>query len=186
MIAYNCGEGRLSHAIKKARTTDLHTLIDDNAKYLPKESRDYIRKIILLAMIGESKNIFFEPSMPDIVKVEVAGGEKLSHIAKLIGIKPSKLFRLNAKYKNGKLPTKNYSYEILIPESKMIEFYKNYQLPSKTTKKSLLVSYHVKLGDSLKSIAKKFNTTIEDIKIANQIDDEFLELGQLLVIPVDE
>jgi membrane-bound lytic murein transglycosylase D len=185
MIAYNCGEGRLSRAIKKAKTTDLRTLIDDSAKYLPKESRDYIRKIILLAMIGESKVIHFEPSMPDIIQVEVAGGESIAHIAKLIGIKPSQLLKLNAKYKNGKLPTKNYSYTILIPESKMVAFYKNYQLPPKTTQKSLLVSYHVKLGDTLESIATKFKTTVEDIKITNHLEDDFLVLGQLLVIPVD-
>jgi membrane-bound lytic murein transglycosylase D len=186
MIAYNCGEGRLSRAIKKAKSIDLRTLIDDSAKYLPKESRDYIRKIILLAMIGESKNILFEPYMPDIIKVEVAGGESISHIAQLINLKPSQLLKLNARYKNGKLPTKNYSYEILIPESKMVEFYKNYQLPPKTTKKPLLVSYHVKLGDTIESIATKFKTTIEDIKITNHLEDDFLVLGQLLVIPIDE
>lgn len=46
-MAYNCGEGCVSRAIKKAGTDDLTILTDDYLKYLPKETRDYIKKSYL-------------------------------------------------------------------------------------------------------------------------------------------
>ena len=186
ILAYNCGEGKLANAINKAKSDDLRTLIDEQNKYLPKESRDYIKKILLLALIGESKENWFEVSYPDIVKVEVAPKTNLQDIAKLLGMPVSRLLRLNAKYKSGILPDDKYSYEIIIPEDKMIVFYKNYQMPPKIVKKSLLISYHIKLGDTLESIAKKFHTNVEDIMVANHLENDYLVVGQLLIIPTNK
>jgi len=57
VMAYNCGEGRLGKALERAQSDDLAILIDDDARFLPKETRNYIRKILLLALIGESETI---------------------------------------------------------------------------------------------------------------------------------
>jgi len=186
ILAYNCGEGRVSHAIKSAKSTELSILISDKNKYLPKESRDYIRKILLMAFIGESKNNWFKVDYPDIVSVEVGAKTNLKKIAKLLGMPFKKLMSLNARYKRHILPDKYYRYTLNIPENKMITFYKKYQMPPKIIKKSFFISYHVKLGDSLKFIAKKFDTTIEDIQIANHLEEEYLSVGQLLIIPTNE
>ena len=186
ILAYNCGEGRLSNAIKKAKSDDLHTLLDEHSHYLPKETRDYIKKILLVALIGESKDNLFEVSYPDIVKVEVAPKTNLKDIAKLLGMSSSKLLMLNARYKSAVLPDDKYSYDISIPEDKMITFYQKYQMPPKIIKKSFLISYHVKLGDTLETIAKKFSTDIEDIKIANHLQNDYLIVGQLLIIPTNK
>jgi len=186
ILAYNCGEGRVTRAIKQARSEDLRTLIDEHNRYLPKESRDYIRKILLVAFIGESKENWFEVYYPDIVKVEVASSTDLKDIAKLLDIPFVKLLRLNSKYKGGILPDKRYTYEIIIPEDKMVTFYKNYQMPPKVIKKSFFISYYVKLGDTLEIIAKRFDTTVEDIKIANHLDEDYLSVGQLLIIPTNK
>lgn len=43
--------------------------------------------------------------------------------------------------------------------------------------------YTVKSGDSLWSIAKKFNTTVDDLKQANNLTSNSLSIGQKLVIP---
>ena len=56
-MAYNCGEGRLAQAIKKAGTDDLSVLIDEDQAYLPKETRDYIQRIIVAALLAHDKNI---------------------------------------------------------------------------------------------------------------------------------
>jgi len=186
VLAYNCGEGRLSRAIKKAKSDELSTLINDDFKYLPKESRDYIRKILLVALIGESKDNWFEIYYPDIVSVEVGAKTNLKDIAKMLDMSYKKLMRLNARYKSYILPDDRYTYKINIPEEKMITFYKKYQMPPKIIKKSFLISYHVKLGDTLESIAQKFNTTVEDIKIANHLDEEYLSVEQLLIIPTNK
>jgi len=54
-IAYNCGGGKLNRAIKKAHTDKLSVLLDTKKRYIPKESRFYIRKIIALAFLGSDE-----------------------------------------------------------------------------------------------------------------------------------
>ena len=45
-------------------------------------------------------------------------------------------------------------------------------------------SYVVQPGDTLAEIAQQFNVTIEDLALANAIDDlDHIEAGQVLVIP---
>lgn len=52
----------------------------------------------------------------------------------------------------------------------------NDQVPSQVT-------YIVKSGDSLWSIANKYNTTVDAIKNANNLTNNLLRIGQVLVIP---
>ncbi len=59
VMAYNCGEGRMRKAIKAAGTDDIEVLLNEQTDYLPKETREYMRKILLVAMIGESETIAF-------------------------------------------------------------------------------------------------------------------------------
>ncbi len=47
-----------------------------------------------------------------------------------------------------------------------------------------VVRYVVKSGDSLSSIAAKFNTTVRKLKVANEIADaSVIRVGQVLIIP---
>ena len=59
VMAYNCGEGRLAKVIKQAGSDDLSTLLNPYEKYLPAETRAYIKKILLIAMIGENEVLDF-------------------------------------------------------------------------------------------------------------------------------
>jgi len=190
-MAYNCGEGCVERAINKAGTDDIETLTDDKLKILPKETRDYIRKILLIAMIGEgnhgkksnNKKIIY--SSDEVVKVEVLAGTSLKKLAKLIKMDYKVLQKLNRRMKNGLVPMFRPTYKITIPLDKIYAFYLRYELSEEEKpKKSHLLSYSVHIGDTIESIAKIYDADMSDIMQANQLMDTFLEVGQLLVIPV--
>ncbi len=193
-MAYNCGEGRLTKAIKKAGSSELYILLDNQSKYLPLETREYIKKILLVAMIGESTMLDFSTntytSKNSMMQVEVKEGTKLADLAKIMDMKPSILLAMNRQYKKGYVSKKKGLYKIFIPEEKMMLFYLKYEVMEEIEKakpiKPYLLSYLVSLGDTLESIAKKYKSTVYEIKIANQIKEEFLTVDTLLIIPVDE
>jgi len=191
-MAYNCGEGRLEKAIRKAGSDELSILLDEDAKYLPKETRDYIRKILLAAMIGESELLDYEEikasaSSSDL-QVEVGPGTKLSDIATLLSMKEVTLLKMNKQYKNGMIPKERVRYKIMIPEEKMMLFYMKYEIPVEKKKvvKPYFISHYVVMGNTLESLAKQYQTDPEEIKEANKLDDDALTLDMLLLIPVSE
>ena len=47
-------------------------------------------------------------------------------------------------------------------------------------------TYTVDKGDTLYSIAKKFNTTVDKLKNSNNLINNMLSIGQKLIIPIDE
>lgn len=56
---------------------------------------------------------------------------------------------------------------------------------SNVEKEENTISYTVKKGDSLYSIARKYNTTIDRIKDLNNLTTNLLSIGQVLLIPTD-
>jgi membrane-bound lytic murein transglycosylase D len=192
VMAYNCGEGRLQLAINKAGSTELTVLLDEDAKYLPKETRDYLRKILLAAMIGENALLDYEETKNDVtnssLQVEVRSGTKLSDIAILLDMKASDLQAMNKQYKKGQLPKEKNLYKILIPEEKMMLFYMSYELEEE--KKEMLkphfISHYVALGETLESIAQEYNSSMEELMVANKLKDDALTLDMFLLIPVSK
>jgi len=192
IMAYNCGEGRLAKAIRRAGSDDLATLLNSYEKYLPGETRAYIKKILLVALIGESEIIDFESRSSEFLAVDVDAGESLKELAALLEMKLSLLQKLNPQYKNASLPEKKTSYKVMIPEDKMVIFYLKYKsdtLNKEGPKQSIkphLISHYVKLGETLESIARRYKSSSEEISAVNRLDDEALELDRLLLIPVTE
>lgn len=52
-IGFNCGEGRLAKAIKKAGTDDIATLLDPKKRYLSKTARVVFYRVLTLSLAGE-------------------------------------------------------------------------------------------------------------------------------------
>ncbi|MFK5976580.1 MAG: lytic transglycosylase domain-containing protein [Sulfurovum sp.] len=140
MMAYNCGEGRMSKAIKKAKSDDLSLLTNSTLKYLPKETRDYIKKILLLAMMGESSEGTSEPVIIEdiennvtedinlikkealtynLIPVEITKDANLTKIANIIDMSEEDLHKINPN------PLGN---SIKIPFDKIYLFYLKYEL----------------------------------------------------------
>ena len=191
-MAYNCGEGCVSKAIKSAGTDELSVLTDNRLKYLPRETREYIKKILLLAMIGENLTLGFSNEKNDdwestLIQVDVVSGTSIKELAALLKMSEEKLFSLNRGLKNGVVPYDRPVYKITIPIDKIYAFYLRYeQLLSPKRYKSHMVSHNVSLGETLESIAKLYEADVEEIKVSNHLRDEYLKVGDLLVIPVTQ
>jgi len=191
-MAYNCGEGRLSRAIQRAGTDELSVLMDEDSKYLPRETRQYMKKILLLAMIGENFTLDFSTNTDDrpentLIQVDVLAGTPLKDIATLLKMKEEKLLSLNKSLKEGIVPKEKATYKITIPIEKVYAFYLRYQLPDKKRVfKSHMISHTVALGETVESIAKLYDVDAEEIISSNHLKNDFLVLDSLLVIPVNK
>jgi membrane-bound lytic murein transglycosylase D len=188
-IAYNCGEGRLKKAILKAGSDELGILTNESAKYLPKETRNYIRKILLIAMIGEEKYldfpVTFSSKEEDVIQVEVPAGCNLTKLAEILKMKPSRLLGMNRQFKEGLVPRRKAHYMLQIPEDKIMRFYLKYEPKAEIKKvRPHLVSHRVAMGDTLEHIAEKYHSCVDEIKTVNRLEDDFLILDSLLLIPV--
>jgi len=99
-----------------------------------------------------------------------------------------KLKNINSAYKGNYLPHKQKTYTINIPEEKIYAFYLRYELENQSDvlNTEYMISYYVKLGDTLEKIAKKYDTDIRLIMRTNYMDEPYLEVGQLLILPVNK
>ncbi len=193
-MAYNCGEGRLKKAIAQAGSDDLRVLMSEEAEYLPSETRNYIKKILTVAMIGENVSLGFEKMGDaviqlygdDVVQVEVEAGESLEYIASIIKMKPKNLLKLNHHFKNGQVPVKLPHYKMNIPNMKVVDFYAIYTLKRELQKysKTHYLSHIVKPKESLDEIAVRYQTTVREILAYNPLENRRIHEGEVLVVPV--
>jgi membrane-bound lytic murein transglycosylase D len=189
-IAYNCGGGRLNHAIKKAGTDDLAVLLDPEKKYIPLESRLYIRKIVTLALIGtdeqfllssEYEHLLNRANAYPISTVSVPSGESLKRVAKLIDMPIKDLQKLNRHLKYDFVPPYSKKYDIYIPYIKLAEFKQKYYEDSI---KNIYKIHVVKSGDNLSYIGKKYGVSYKVIMDFNHLKNTRLRLKQKLIIPI--
>jgi len=189
-IAYNCGEGCLGRAIQKAGSDELSVLLDEEKKYIPKESRYYIRKIIALALIGSDEQYLLQSEYGyllnranaySISTVKLSSGESLERISELIHIPLKDLQKLNRHLKYNFVPPYAKSYDVYIPYIKLSEFKQQYkQEPIKNIYKIHIVTR----GDNLSYIGKKYGVSYKVIKDFNHLKSNRLKLKQKLVIPI--
>jgi len=188
-LAYNCGEGTLSRAIKRAGTDKLSVLINNKKRYLPKESRMYLRKIITMANLSNNEDFMVENNAghlmnrgnySSLVTVKVKGGVSLQKIADSMKISSKELKNYNPQLKYYFTPPYNKKYSIYIPCQKYLDFIRRYK-PSKVNRR--FYSYSVRKGDSLYLIGKKFGISYKIIKDFNHLKSNFLSLHKKLIIP---
>lgn len=185
-IAYNCGDGRLRRAIREAGSDELGVLLDTQKKYIPKESRIYIRKIIATSLvfrdistleINDYDYFLNQGANKNIAKVLVPQSTPLKQIARLAGVSWDTLKKYNPQFKGSIAPKQKGEYAVYFPYTHLAQYKEKLMGPQK------IVFHSVKKGDSLYEIAKKYGVSIESIKKANRIDSKYLQLGQQLLIP---
>lgn len=191
IIAYNCGDGKLASAIRKAKSNDLQVLASPTKGYIPAESRRYIRRIIALALLA-SDRVFLEQiqyehligvaSENPIATVYLPEGEDLNKIAAVLEMPKQKLKLLNTHLKRGITPPNENTYPVYIPEDKLALFEEKYR-PSEL--KKYFVMHKIKSGETLTSLSKRYNIDKTTIMRENMIGgrEDFKE-NRIVKIPM--
>lgn len=185
LAAYNSGEGYISRAIKnnkrKNKKTDIWSL------KLPKETQSYVPKLLALVDLLKNKNnddsqwLPIE-NMPYFDRVEVDSQIDLALAAALAELTMDEFYILNPAFNHWATSPKG-PHNLLLPIEKMNVFEKNLKkIP--VSERISLKRYVIKKGDSLISIAKKHNTSVDLLKQNNQIYKNIVREGKSLLIPV--
>ncbi len=133
-MAYNCGNGCVNRSVRKAGTKDLGTLISSRNNYIKAETRKYIQKVLLMAMIGENYlfklddnlgEMMYQINKDSITPVKVRSGESLARLSTILNMDSFYLKKINAHLKNGRVPNRQ-GYKVNIPTSKVRMFYERY------------------------------------------------------------
>ncbi len=190
-MAYNCGIGRLKQAIQKAGSSDIEVLLDENNKYLPKETREYIRMILEMSLAfnnyeklqnSDKKYLLNRGASDSIVGVKIGSGTMLEYIAEQLDISLVELKKYNRQFRYDFLPPGRRDYTVYIPYEKLSAFRQTYR-PDENPNRMFVV-HRIKKGDTLTRIAKKYKVSVQEIKIANQMDKVALRINQKLIIPL--
>ena len=152
-------------------------------QYIPKETREYILKIIALTFLLHQKS--FEKYLDvriqsgvsaKLTPVNVPPGTSLWYVSKIIDVPFNILRRENLHLRYIFSPP--YPYYIYIPSNRFYFFQKKFRA------KRYFLIYKVKKGDTLLKIAKKYNIKLKLIEDFNKLS-RYLHINQKIVIPLN-
>jgi len=137
-MAYNCGEGRLARAIKKAPSDDFSLLMDNDRKYIPPETRTYLKKIILLSMVGErivksetKESIEIKKEIIDgKILVNISGGTNLLKFIDMIHLGIGEFFEMNPQLSDYKISEDIAMVQVSIPADRFEQYQAFYTPPT--------------------------------------------------------
>ena len=187
LAAYDTGEGNLRNAILKnirsGRDTDFWSLP------VAAETRNYVPSLLAVAVIishPEQYPIYFPPvrNAPYLAQIDIGSQVNLKQAAVFAGISFKKIKQLNPGYNRPLTPNKG-QFKLVLPIERVEQFTENLVRSPLNTQINW-VHYRFNTGDTLLSVAKKFNTTPEAILKLNQLSKNAIRRHMVLLIPTDK
>jgi membrane-bound lytic murein transglycosylase D len=186
LASYNGGPGRVQRAIKRSGRNDFWKL-SASARYLPRETRDYVPLILAAIIIARNPAQYemeVEPiEAPPFETVTVAGAVDLRRVAEWAGASVQEIQDLNPELRRWTTPIRETEYELKVPMGTADVVMAHLSEPG-IDDLAPLSHYTVKKGETLLSIAKKLRVSRSDLAEANYLSSKAkLNTGQQLVIP---
>lgn len=208
MAAYNCGPGNVRKAIRRSGGKKTFWGIYN---HLPKETRSYVPQfqamLYVLNHLEEHNLNLEEPTYPiEYEAVRFDRAFSLDRLSELTDLCIKDLEELNPSIKKRTIPETNQSMAVRIPKAKSLFIKENLawisdSLGTKSTSvitpSALLaeikpiekasstaekITYKVKSGDVLGTIASKHNVSVTKIKEWNNLNSNLIKVGQTLYI----
>lgn len=185
LAAYNAGEGTVGRAIERNRRLNLPT--DYWNLQLPKETQDYVPKLLALSQLvlaPEAYGVNLSPiaNEPYFRRVALDRRMNLTRVAELAELDADELYQLNPAFM--RRVTMDGPKHLLVPIGKAELLTANLSLLG-DEQQSSWSEYRVRSGDSLHAIAHRHQLTVKTLMEINNLSDNRLRVGQVLSIPAD-
>ncbi|MCQ4346525.1 LysM peptidoglycan-binding domain-containing protein [Pseudomonas stutzeri] len=183
LASYNAGEGTVSRAIERNQRNGLPT--DYWNLPLPRETQDYVPKLLAVSQIIQSPEAYgvtLAPiaNEPYFEKVAIRHQLDLSKVAAMADVDKDELLQLNPAFKHG--ITLDGPRHLLVPANKAEGVSERL---ARLEPESLVQwrRYRVRSGDSLHGIANRHHVTVATLRDINRLPGNRLRVGQTLLIP---
>ncbi len=209
LAAYNCGPGNINKAMKRSGGTDFWSIYEklpkETRRHIPKFIATYYafyyhKDLMIAPMRDKAKYI-------DVQRVSIKKPICLEQVAKVLGIEEKELAKLNRHFLSGYIPAIKKSYKLVLPKEFVSAFnenrdsiynYKRKLFFSKNGKfigkrkdfypiygalgAGKPIVYRVRKGDVFGKIARRFGTSVRNIKNWNGLRSNNIRIGQKLRI----
>ena len=187
LAAYNAGPSLLDRRINQNKRRGMDT--DFWSLNVPAQTKNYVPKYIALReLILNSDNYGIKlpqiPYEPVVKKISIPGQVEVLTLSEYLDIKPELLYKLNAGYTKWASAPEDESV-FYIPSEKYILF-ENEDNPFKNSNQINWISHIVQSGDSLWSLASKYDTEVKIIKKINYLNNDLLSINDTLLIPLSK
>jgi membrane-bound lytic murein transglycosylase D len=191
--AYNAGEGRIQRGVRHlpgqsdSLTDDTFFQLADR-RYLRRETRDYVPKLIAAALIAKQPDRYGFTDIPrmsplqfDEIRVPEATG--LDVLARLADTTTEALMELNPQFVRGVTPP-GREVTVRVPRGAGTRTAERFDtLPA--TSRITFVEHYVTRGQTLSDIAKQYRVSVSLIQGANpSLRAHTLRVGTRVVIPM--
>jgi membrane-bound lytic murein transglycosylase D len=187
--AYNSGEGRVNRALKRkpANAPTGDSLFWAIHGSLPRETRDYVPKLIAATIIGRNRDRFgFDTVVPmtplAVDRVSIPDATDFSVIAEAAGVPVEQLIELNPHLPRQVTPP-GKATSVVLPAGSAEPFRLAYeQIPPE--KRVRFLEHSVRRGETLSQIASRYGTSVSSIVQLNHLRSaNRVSIGQRLRIP---
>ena len=189
LAAYNSGGSTVERAVRLARRNGKSGDFWSIRHLLPKETRHYIPKLIVISAMVMDPDYYGItlkkiPNEPYLTRLRIDKQLNLAVAARLAGMDLETFWELNPGF-NQLLTPPDGPHDLLLPVHKAARFkWKLAQLPPE---ERIGWRYHtVAAGENLSTIARRYGTSVAALMRANDLDDTLLRSGERLKIPFQE
>ncbi|BCE02143.1 transglycosylase SLT domain-containing protein [Marinicellulosiphila megalodicopiae] len=180
LAAYNSGPGTVQKAMRKNKALGKPT--DFWSLSLPKETRDYVPKLIAISKIFQDPNrygvnLISVKNEAYFAQVDTQSQIDLAQAANMAQTDLDEIYKLNPGF-NRWATSPNGPHQLLVPIDKK-EIFEQALIDVPPEKRIAWVHHKIKSGDTVSSLAVKYGSTKELIREYNNLTNDKIRLGKL-------
>lgn len=191
LAAYNTGENRVKNRVMRYYTRDYWVLVRKRA--LPRETRNYVPKYIAAALIAKNPeqygftNIEYQAPLA-YDTINVPHPVSLKRLAEGMSANVEDLKLLNPKFRGDYVPLYDGKETVLRVPVGQAQLAANSvaqaEVKTPPVVRADYIYYRVRRGDTLSHIARRFRTSVSNIRRLNRLRSRsFIRVGQRLKVP---